>query len=115
MPCFYYTIGGFMYNQKSNIIKRHWQVSLQNEETQETIEISVENPNIKTLKEVENVNENATIDELIQLMAKLLSKNKQNKAISVDFLSECVDVDELVQMFADFTSWLSGEKIADPN
>lgn len=100
-------------NSKAN--KRYYNIEIINDETQERLSLSVEPPKLKLLKALEKLdNEDVGIDELAEITAKLISKNKEKKKVSVDFVEEFLDLDEIMELLSGYFDWITNKK-TDPN
>lgn len=65
--------------------------------------------NIKDLGETEE-----GIDELINIVALILSNNREKKKVTSEFVEENFDIGELILFMGNFVKWVSGIK-QNPN
>lgn len=76
--------------------------------------LNIEPPKLKVLKKIaalsnikntEELSEN-DIDNLIEAISLALSKNKQNYKVSVDFVEENYDIDEIMDFMNNYFGWV---------
>ena len=87
----------------NNIITRYFTLSLNN------TQLEVEPPRVKTLKKLIAVQKSEDYDAFIEVMSEVLSKNRQNKKITVEML-DGIDVDVLNEISVQYFTWLSEVK-----
>ena len=87
----------------NNIITRYFTLSINN------TQLEVEPPRVKTLKKLIAVQKTQDYDAFIEVMAEVLSKNRQNKKVTVDML-DGIDVDVLNEISVQYFTWLSEVK-----
>ena len=87
----------------NNIITRYFTRSLNN------TQLEVEPPRVKTLKKLIAVQKSEDYDAFIEVMSEVLSKNRQNKKITVEML-DGIDVDVLNEISVQYFTWLSEVK-----
>ncbi len=75
--------------------------------------LEVEPPKLKVLKRVME-GDSQDLGAILTSLALLLSKNREGKTITVEFLEETLDFDTAVSLLAAFFRWLS-EVGQDPN
>ena len=77
----------------------------------------IEPPKLKTLKNMEDVqmNQNASFTDVAAVVAKLMSKNKQNRKITADQVMDWMDVDQMRAFIQAYIGWMKAEKANDPN
>ena len=72
-------------------------------------QLEIEPPRVKTLKKLIAVQKSEDYDAFIEVMAEVLSKNRQNKKVTVDML-DGIDVDTLNSLTVEYFTWLSEVK-----
>ena len=87
----------------NNIITRFFTLSINN------TQLEVEPPRVKTLKKLIAVQKTEDYDAFVEVMAEVLSKNRQKKKITVDML-DGIDVDVLNEISVQYFTWLSEVK-----
>lgn len=87
----------------NNIITRFFTLSINN------TQLEVEPPRVKTLKKLIAVQKTEDYDAFVEVMAEVLSKNRQKKKITVEML-DGVDVDVLNEISVQYFTWLSEVK-----
>lgn len=87
----------------NNIITRYFTLGLNN------TQLEVEPPRVKTLKKLIAVQKTEDYDAFIEVMSEVLSKNRQNKKITVEML-DGIDVDVLNEISVQYFTWLSEVK-----
>lgn len=77
----------------------------------------IEPPKLKTLKNLEDVqrNQNASFTDVAAVVAKLMSKNKQQRKITADQVMDWMDVDQMRAFMQAYIGWMRAEKANDPN
>ena len=87
----------------NNIITRYFTLSINK------TQLEVEPPRVKTLKKLIAVQKSEDYDAFIEVMSEVLSKNRQNKKITVEML-DGIDVDVLNEISVQYFTWLSEVK-----
>lgn len=77
----------------------------------------IEPPKLKTLKNLEDVerNQKASFTDVAAVVAKLMSKNKQQRKITADQVMDWMDVDQMRAFMQAYIGWMRAEKANDPN
>lgn len=77
----------------------------------------IEPPKLKTLKDMEDVqrNQKASFTDVAAVVAKLMSKNKQQRKITADQVMDWMDVDQMRAFMKAYINWMRAEKANDPN
>ena len=77
----------------------------------------LEPPKLKTLKKMEDIqkNKDAGIEDLAALLARIISKNKQQRKVSADQVMDWMDMDQMREFTRAFLDWLKQEHKSDPN
>jgi hypothetical protein len=91
----------------NQINKRYWDVKFTN-----GLFLSVECPKLKTLRKITDltkVKENV-VENLAEALAMALSKNKQNKTITTDFIEENFDIDDINDLLTSYLEWVKNVK-----
>lgn len=91
----------------SQISKRYWDIKFTN-----GLVLSVEPPTLKTLRKItELTNDNDSIvKNLCVALSMALSKNKQTRKITAEFLEENMDMDDIQLVLTDYFEWVKGVK-----
>lgn len=77
-----------------------------------SIELEVEAPKVKMLKKLMSVHKNASEDameELSEAIRKMLSKNKANYKVPIEYIDE-LDFDQMVDILTAYFEWLGKER-----
>lgn len=85
---------------------RFWAVTLIEDESEKEIKINVESPKLKTFKKFNALDDNSSIEDIVDILSIILSKNREKKPITSDFLLENLDIEDMTQMISDFSDWL---------
>ena len=88
-------------------VNRFWAVTLVEDETEKEININVESPKLKTYKKFEEIGDNSSMDDIVSILSLILSKNREKREISKDFLLENLELEEMLDIINDFTDWLN--------
>lgn len=77
----------------------------------------LEPPKLKTLKAMEDIQRSghAGVFDVAELLARLISKNRQGRKITAAQILEWMDIDQMQEFLSAFMSWLKKEKSTDPN
>jgi nitrate/nitrite-specific signal transduction histidine kinase len=103
----------------NSINKRYWDVKLifdtdEKDGTGETSEmfLSVECPKLKTLRKITELakDKEKLVENLCSAMSLALSKNKQCKQITADFIEEKFDIDDINALLTSYFEWVKGVK-----
>jgi hypothetical protein len=102
--------GKYMYDM-NQVSKRYWEVKFLN-----GLELSVECPKLKTLRKITEITKEKgnEISALEEALSMALSKNKQGKEITVDFIEENIDYDHMEGLLKSYFEWVKNVK-NDPN
>lgn len=87
----------------SQISERYWEIKLRGG----TI-LSVENPKVKTLKKIDGLQKDKDdpLASLCNAVSISLSKNKQGKKITPEYVEENFDIDEIKTILDSFFTWV---------
>lgn len=88
-------------------VSRFWAVDLTEENTGKKIHLNVEDPKLKTFREFEKLDKDTSIEETARLISVILSKNRERRKISEDFILENLDLEDMVNFFQEFAEWIS--------
>jgi hypothetical protein len=91
----------------NQINKRYWDVKFTN-----GLFLSVECPKLKTLRKITELTkskENA-IESLAEALSMALSKNKQGKTITSDFIEENFNIDDINNILLNYIDWVKNVK-----
>jgi len=102
----------------STKVKRYFDVKI------ETTTLKLEPPKIKTIKKLMGVAgklvkdageaDEEQLEELTEVVALILSKNKSGKKIDTDFVYEHMDYEDMMLLLSGYFEWV-GEIQNDPN
>ncbi|PKM75918.1 MAG: hypothetical protein CVU90_15165 [Firmicutes bacterium HGW-Firmicutes-15] len=87
----------------NNIITRFFEVKING------IVLEVEPPKVKTLKRLMEVKKTEDMDAFIEVLSRILSKNRQNKDISVEFVEQ-MTLDQMNELSEAYFIWLGKVK-----
>lgn len=88
-------------------VSRFWAVDLVEDATGKKIHLNVEDPKLKTFREFEKLDKDASIEENARLISVILTKNREHRKISVDFVLENFDLEDMVNFFTSFANWVN--------
>lgn len=79
--------------------------------------LHVEPPKMKTLKMLEDLqrNQNSSITDVATAVARLMSKNKQQRKITADQVMDWMDIDQMRAFMQAYLGWLKAERANNPN
>lgn len=77
--------------------------------------IHIEPPKLKTLKRLSGLAKNASVAELSDVIARIISKNKEGRKVNADLVALWMDPDQLSAFISEFLGWLNKAKTNDPN
>lgn len=100
-------------NALSSRVSRFFTVHLIDENENE-ITLNVESPKLKTYKKFQELDEKESISGITEIIAAILSKNREHKVITPEFVEENFDTDDMLDFFEDFSAFLE-EKRKSPN
>lgn len=108
-----------MYISENNAVvvrgARFMPCTLSDENSEKTYKINVKEPKLKVYKMFEKLNDDSSVDEIIDAAAAILSSNKENIKITAEFVEENLSLDEVAQLFDDFTNWIKTARTNNPN
>ena len=87
----------------NNIITRYFEVKING------FELEIEPPTVKMLKRLTEVKKTENINDFVEILAKILSKNKQRKEITVE-LVEQMTMDQMNELTEAYFMWLGRVK-----
>lgn len=95
----------------NNLNRRYWDVKFS-----DGTELSIEPPKLKTLRKITNLtkDEENIVENLCIALSMALSKNKQNKKVSAEFIEDNFDMDQISLLLTNYFEWVKGEK-QNPN
>ena len=96
-------------NTLSSKVSRFMAVHL-TDENENDITLNVESPKLKTYKKFQELDNNAQIDEIIDIISCILSKNREHKTITAEFIEDTFDTDDMLNFFEDFTAFIAENK-----
>lgn len=78
--------------------------------------LHIEPPKLKTLKRLNAWGKNrGSVDEAAQIVAAIISKNREGRNVSADMVMTWMNSDQLSAFLGEFLSWLNNTKANDPN
>lgn len=77
--------------------------------------LHIQPPKLKTLKKWEDIEEDGSVAELANVVASIISKNRDNFKITGDTVLEWMDQDQLTAFMSAYAKWLKREKDTNPN
>lgn len=116
-----------MYNStldSTHIVRgaRFMPCSITDEESGKTYNLNIREPKLKVYKKfiefaskAEDEETDNSFDELIELAVLLLKNNKEGIKIDVDFVENTLGIEDVEQLFSDFTTWLTEARTKNPN
>ena len=98
-----------MYISKNAQTKGTFTAEFINDETDEKTIVSVFPAKIKYLKSAMEIQTKSkeTVNQIIEVLSKILSCNKEKIKITENFLEDVLDVSELTELFEDYFCWIS--------
>lgn len=94
---------------------RYFPCTLIDEESGNKIKIEMKEPKLKVYRMFENLGDNSSIEDMLQIASKMLSSNKTDIEVTTEFLEDNLTLEDISQLFEDFTDWLSNTRMSDPN
>lgn len=92
----------------TKLITRYFTVKFRN-----GLQLDVEPPKLKALKKILKVsNANNIVDaesvfeDMTEALSIALSKNKQNRKVTVDEIDDWLDVDEIIDLLNNYVVWI---------
>lgn len=79
--------------------------------------LTLRTPKLKLLKRAGNIKKDdgaEAINEMIEVVAAILSNNKENRTITTDFVENEFDTSELISFLTHYFKWI-GKVRQDPN
>lgn len=77
--------------------------------------LHIQPPKLKTLKKWEDIEEDGSVGELANVVASIISKNRENLKITGETVLEWMDQDQLTAFMSAYAGWLKKEKDTNPN
>lgn len=85
-------------------------------ETPDTGEIlHLEPPTLGTVNKYESLNSNSSPEELAQVIADMISKNKENRQITAQMVMDWMTSDQAAAFLLAFLGWMNNVRASDPN
>ena len=91
----------------SNIITRYFEVKINGQM------IEIEPPTVKMMKKLTAIKKDEDMEGYIEMLARVMSKNRQRKEISVEIVEQ-MTLDQITEFSQAYFSWLKGIQ-NDPN
>lgn len=85
---------------------RLWAVTLIDDESNKEIKINVESPRLKVFKKFNALDDSSSVEDVVEILSEILSKNREKKKISIDYLLENLDFQDMSMLINDFADWL---------
>lgn len=100
----------------STVSKRYFEIKLsltdEDDNITKSIELEVEPPKLKFLKElmaIQKTSNEDAIDDLSNAITKMLSKNKSKYKVPIEFIDD-LNYDQMQEILIAYFDWLSKEK-----
>lgn len=99
----------------STVNKRYFEIKLtiiDDDDNEKSIELEVEPPKVKMLKKLMEVKKTAnenSMDELTEVMLKMLSKNKAKYKVPSEYVDE-LNFDQMIEILNEYFKWLGKER-----
>lgn len=78
------------------------------------ITLELEPCKLKTIRKFQKLAKNAGEDDLVDITAEILNKNKNKTVISDEMVGE-LDIDQMNKLLLEYFNWIAKEKTANPN
>lgn len=79
--------------------------------------LHIEPPKLKTLNKLTKIfkMEDPTPEELAQVVAVIIGKNRERRSVQASTVMDWMDVDQISAFIGEFLGWLNDTKKSDPN
>lgn len=78
--------------------------------------LHIEPPKVKTMNRLRAwIKGSGGVDEATIIVSVIISRNKENRAVSPKLVAEWMSVDQLLEFIRAFRDWVYGIKEKDPN
>ena len=77
--------------------------------------LHIQPPKLKTLKQWEDIEEDGSVADLANAVARIISKNRENYKVTGENVLEWMDQDQLAAFMSAYAKWLKKEKDTNPN
>ena len=107
-----------MYLYKDNManrVSRFMEITLTDEDNGTEYTVHIKEPKLKVYKMFEALDEASTIDDITAVVSKLVSGNKEGTKFSQEWIEDNMSMEEIGQLFEDFTNWIKQNKTTNPN
>lgn len=98
----------------NSINKRYWDVTIRydTKSGEKEIVLNVECPKLAVLRKITELtkDQDNLISNLSEALSMAFSKNKQNKAISADFIEDNFDIDDINNLLLSYFNWVKDVK-----
>lgn len=98
-----------MYKSANSSVKGTFHVELIDDVGRKT-ELSLFSPKLKTLNKFSKIDENDSLDEVIEVLTEILSRNKENIEISIETVENIFDFEDIDRFFDKYFSWVEETK-----
>lgn len=100
-----------MYKSSQNYTKDTFKVELETDNG-ESIRISVLPPKINVLRKFAKIDDKSaeSLDETTDIMAEMLSKNREKRIFSSEEIGELLDIYDMQELVKDFVNWIDNTK-----
>lgn len=100
-----------MYNNTTiKAVKNSYNIEIGNAE--KSISLSVYPPSIKAVKKMQkfNTESDEVLDEMLDIISKIISNNKEHIILTVEELEEMLDFEDVTNIFSDISRWIADIK-----
>lgn len=77
--------------------------------------LHIEPPKLKTLNRLSKLRSDASPEEMTDVIATIISKNRENRKVDSKLIMVWMDSDQLAAFIKAFLGWLNDTKEKDPN
>ena len=105
-----------MYIKGNSSVKSTFSIEILDETEGNTIKLSVYPPKMKVLKKISKLSEDADktefeiLDSMLEILSDALSSNKESISVSVEYLENVLDTEDIQSVFKDFFNWVADVK-----
>lgn len=105
-----------MYIKGNSSVKSTFSIEILDETEGNKIKLSVYPPKMKVLKKISKLSEDADktefeiLDSMLEILSDALSSNKESIYVSVEYLENVLDTEDIQSVFEDFFNWVADVK-----
>lgn len=105
-----------MYIKGDSSVKSTFSIELFDEAEENKIKLSVYPPKMKVLKKISKLSRDTEetefeiLDSMIEILSDALSCNKERINVSVEYLENVLDTEDVQSVFEDFFNWVADVK-----